>query len=371
MKRFFNLLLIASFALITSSVMAKDTKLIGPTKTTFGWAVYSDKETDTKLETVKALKGEEALQLNYEFDECEWIAIVREVTFGLNIMEGIKFKFKGTGSVLNLQVKVADANGNVFGYRMLTGTKAPDWETVVIPRKDFEYFYGGDGKINWNALTKFEVTMDKGEPAGKYQLSTKMPGKLAIANVKIVPASKLIAPGSLRVGDKQKDGTYLIDPMATKGWAGYADQDGECELKDVKVFSKSKKSKRTISALKANYSFGKDGAWIAIVKETRLDLSKMKLGMFYYKGTGGDHKLVFKLVDDKERVFGYTLNSSTNVKNWKKVAIPVNQMKYLYGGPGESKANLSKIKKIEFTLEKKDTTTPTGVLYLRWLKYTI
>jgi hypothetical protein len=365
MKKIFNLLLVAGFVLMQASVMAAaNGKLIGPTKTTFGWAVYTDKDTSTKLDTTS--HGQ--LVLNYKFDDCEWIALVREETFGLTAMDGIKFHFKATGSVLNFEFKVTDSKGNVFGYRILSGTHAPKWATVVIPRKAFEYFYGGDGKIDWSSLVKFELTMDKGEPAGNYVLNTKKPGKLEISDVQIVTAANVVAPGSLRIGKKQRDGSYEIDPMTGEGWSGYADQDGECKVKGVKIFVKGKR-KVSINALKANYTFSKDGMWVAITKEIMIDLNKMKLVMFHYKGNGGEQKLVFKLVDDRGRVFGYDIDTSVDMKKWKKVIIPVHKMKYLYGGPGAGAPNWSYVKKIEFTIEKKDASKPSGTLYLSALKY--
>ncbi len=370
MKRVLNVLMAVCFLGLTGMAMAKGgTKVIDPTKTTFGWAVYTDKETTTKLDVVKGVDHQSALRLSYTFGDCEWIALVKETTFSMETGDAIKFNYKGTGAVLNLKVKVSDGKGTVFGFDILTGTKAPKWQTVVIPKNDFNYLYGGDGKIDWNALVKFEVTLDDSAPMGSYVINKDKPGILEISNIRIVKSFKAVVPGSRSMGKRLSDGSYLLDPLVSPDdWASYADQDGKCDLSTVKMISNAK-TKRSIKALKAVYNFGKDGVWVAIVKMVNLDLSKMKMVEFYYRGTGGANSLQFKLTDGKERVYGYTLNETTARKSWKKVIIPEKSLKYLYGGPAEAPIDLSDIKKIEFTIEKKDAATPGGTLYLRLLKY--
>jgi hypothetical protein len=142
--------------------------------------------------------------------------------------------------------------------------------------------------------------------------------------------------------------------------------DGTCTLSDESV-ADDKGTPRDV--MKAVYSFGKEGAWVAILKKVKLDLSALQQLEFSFKGTGGAHTLIVKVMDSKDRVYGYTVNETTAQAKWKKVVVPAAMLKYLYGGPGEAPITINDIVKVEFTIEKKDASNPAGTLFLSWLAY--
>jgi len=371
-------IILVSFSSV--ALAGNNKKIVAETKTTFGWQVLTDKDSETKLKVVAGPGKKKAIQLNFKFGDSVWIAVVKEISIALAKNEGIKFTYTGSGASVNVKIKLFDSGGTVFSYTLPRGTAVPVWQEIIIPRSCFEYLWGGKGaeSMNWNNITKFEITLDVNVlPDVSYVIDKSKPGKVAFSDIHIVKIdatkSKIIKK-TLRTsknkkktkGKKIKSG-YLIDAMnSKKGWTTLSDQDGSCRLSTTRVIINKRKS---AEALKAEFDFGNGGIWNAILKPTNLDLSSMRFIRFRYKGTGGSHKLIFKLMDANERVFGYALNSTTNTKGWKSVIIPKNALQYLYGGNGAGDLNYSSIKKIEFTIEKKDENISTGILYLRWLAY--
>jgi hypothetical protein len=359
---------------LANTASARRARVFDDTKTTFGWKIYSDKQAETKLEVVPGYKKARAIQMGYKFNDSAWIALVKEKSVALEKNEGIEWAYNGSGAVVNLRLKLQDMKGVVFGYTVPTGTEVKDWKKIVIPRSKFVYLWGGEGagSMNWNSIKKMEITLDVDKiQDAKYVLTKHKPGTLAISKIRIVKVSSYVS-SPISLGEKKKTsgkkvkGGYLIDSLtSTKEWSSASDQDGKCQLSSSRVVV----GKKTIKSLKAEYDFGKKGAWNAIIKSTNFNLSKMKFIRFWYKGKGGEHKLVFKIVDKEGKIFGYTIETATNINKWQSVIAAKEDMQYLYGGAGPGELDLANIKKIEFTIEKKDQKSTKGIIHFRWLMY--
>ncbi len=353
-------------------------RIIDKTNTTFGWEILNDKPPVPTLEVISGPKSKtKALKVNYHLKEGVWVALVRNTKIKLGANEGIRFQFKGSGGTANCRLKFSDAMGTIFGYTLPSGSRSSTWKKVVVPRSGFTYLWGGKGAqhMNWNEITKLEITLDSDEIADMaYTVNTKKPGMTAFYKFEVVNTKgmKLPDPVDIKVSrppvklKKSRRGTYLIHALKnTKGWKTMSDEDGKCTLSSNVVIL----GKKTTQAVKANFNFGEKGVWNAVILSKPLNLSKMQMIKFMFKGKGGKHKMHFKLVDGKNTVFGYELKQSTNSKKWMTVVIPKKSLKYLYGGSGSGKINWSDIQKLEFTLDKNDDEKTTGSVFLRRLQY--
>lgn len=369
------LFIIAIFAVSNISLAAGD-KMIAETKTTFGWKTATDQAAEFKLVVVPGpKKASKAIGMSYEFKDSIWIALVKQTTFSLAPNEGIFFQHKGTGAMVNMIVKVSDSKGTTFGYTLPGGTAVSGWQKTFIARSGFIYLWGGSGagSMSWDSLAKFEITLDANiNPDMSYAVDKTKPGKIAVANIKVVKAGtvKTSMPKSASVqkktkGKKTKSGYMIDDLQSTKGWNGLADQDGSCLLSSIKATV----GKKSFKVMKVSFDFGSKGGWNAIIKPMNLDLSKVEFITFRYKGKGGSHRLVLKLTDKGKQVYGYPVSTPTKVGKWKKVVVPRKSLQYFYGGSNSGALDFANIRKIEFTLEKEEGSDSRGSLYLRELMY--
>jgi hypothetical protein len=374
MKRNILSLALCVSVLAFANSAAGKARVFDNTKTTFEWKIYSDKQAETKLEVVPGYKKARAIQMDYKFNDSAWIALVKEKSMALAKNEGMELAYNCSGAVVNLKIKLEDTKGVVYGYTFPTGTEVQAWKKVVIPRSHFVYLWGGDGTgaMKWGSIKKLEITLDVDAlPDAKYTLTKHKPGILAISKIRIVgtfgkKSARLSLGEKQKTGGKKVEGGYLLDSMtSTKAWKCFSDKGGKCQLSSPRVIV----GKKTIKSLKAEFDFGTKGAWNAIIKTTNFNLTKMKFIRFWYKGQGGEHKLIFKLIDKENRIFGYTIKTATNTEKWQSVIIAKEDMQYLYGGEGAGAPDFANIKKIELTIEKKDIKNTKGTINFRWLMY--
>ncbi len=367
--------IVAIFA-ISNMSLAAGNRMIAETKTTFGWKTATDQAAEFKLAIVPGPKKlDKAIGMSYEFKDSVWIALVKQATFSLAPNEGVFFRYKGTGAMVNMIVKVFDSKGTAFGYTLPGGTAVSTWQKVFIARSDFAYLWGGSGagSMSWDSLAKFEITLDANINSDMtYAVDTTKPGKIALADIKVVKAGtvKTSIPKSASVQEKSKGkrtkSGYMIDDLqSTKGWNGLADQDGSCLLSSVKATV----GKKSFKVMKVSFDFGSKGSWEAVIKPTNLDLSKMEFLSFRYKGKGGSHRLVLKLMDKGKQVYGYPVSTPTKAEKWTKVVVPKKSLQYFYGGSNSGALDFANIRKIEFTIEKEESSDSRGSLYLRELMY--
>jgi hypothetical protein len=164
-------------------------KVISEVKTTFGWNTMTDQTGTRELKLVEGpTKDVKGLQMSYEFKDSLWIAINREISFALGPDDSITFSYDGSGASLNLWVKIFDSTGNAAGYVIPTGSVTQGWQTVSVPRGAFEYLWGPSPSktVNFEKLTKFELTLDVAERSGSsYSINKEEPGKIAFSNITI------------------------------------------------------------------------------------------------------------------------------------------------------------------------------------------
>ena len=115
-----------------------------------GWQNYGCDEdkgvTTTSLDTVSGQDGK-ALQLTYKFtrgDIDDWTVMERD--WGRNIAgsDSLRFKYKGTGSDNNLELRVMDKNGTIFSKKIYKVTNTGgEWKTATIPYEELSLHKSG------------------------------------------------------------------------------------------------------------------------------------------------------------------------------------------------------------------------------------
>lgn len=369
MKILMKFAMVAIVVLISTLGVAQDAVILDATDTTSQWYVSSDKDAMSKLDIVFTDQNK-GIRLGYTMNNSNWIALVKDDNFSIDKDAALEFRYETTGAILNFSVQLVDKNGNKYGFDFPAGSAPQSWNTVVIPRNSMSYFGGGDGNFDWSAVSRMVFILDAGPSAGEYIVDKSKPGNLSISMIQLVKNTTLNVPGKLIAktkGEKIKSGGFLIDAMgkATR-WGVGSDKDGLVSLSVQKVPAEKGASR---NVLKVDYNFGKEGGWVAIYRKIRLDLSYMKQLEFSYKGMGGANNLVVKLIDNTNRVYGFTVDGTTAQQQWQKITVPSRKLQYLYGGGGEAPIALDEINQVQFVIERRAEAKPEGFILLSGLSY--
>jgi hypothetical protein len=83
------------------------------------WVVQTDEGASLSTSTVTGLTGN-AIQLDYDIDSGEWVAINREDFANVDISSGdaIRFYHKGAGDTNHVKFQISDVDGDVFERKL-------------------------------------------------------------------------------------------------------------------------------------------------------------------------------------------------------------------------------------------------------------
>jgi len=142
-----------------------------------GWEKFGlDEDKGVTATSLNSVSGEDgrALELTYRFrrgSADDWVVMERD--WGKNIAESdsFLFRYKGTGSVNNLELRVMDKNETIFSKKIFGVTNTDDeWKTATIPYEELSLLtsgtYSGGGAANSLDLRKVEAisfVLGKGE----------------------------------------------------------------------------------------------------------------------------------------------------------------------------------------------------------------
>jgi hypothetical protein len=147
-----------------------------------GWANYQDKANTVKLSTVPGLYGN-ALKMEYSFIDGTWIALVKDQFLNLNTADYLQFRFKSTGPVNHLSLRLSDMKDwqNVSVtyardfYNLVGAT--PDWVTLRVHPQDLYFLSSVDPakrmSLNITQISKiaFRIIRKNNAPSGQVLLS--------------------------------------------------------------------------------------------------------------------------------------------------------------------------------------------------------
>ncbi len=103
----------------------------------------------------------------------------------------------------------------------------------------------------------------------------------------------------------------------------------------------------TWKALVMNYNLT-GGNWVSFVKKIPAGMQGMKTLVFYYRGQG-KYNLEIKVQDGEGATFGLKIIGGSEVPKWKKLVIPIGELKYLWGGTAQT-LNPANIRQFEIAV---------------------
>jgi hypothetical protein len=265
------------------------------------WKLYKDK--GAELEVSSSKDGTvPVLKINYNLGTKEWVAVERPVSLNLNDSSVVKFKVLALGNKNYLEIKFVDKDGSVFGNKMILSTEG--WQNVVVNLADFEYWWGGDDKLDDVVKIGFAISKKTGGQ-----------GIVEISDLEIVQGAKktrkLLPPD------------VLDDFETNKRWMIFTSENAQLVLKNLPGKERN--------SLVAEYDLGKEeGRWVAFEKRYKLDLLENNMISFWVKSEGENNTLEFKIIDVDGSVFGKKFEDLSN--QWKEIKIPMNDLEYWWAG---------------------------------------
>ena len=124
------------------------------------WGLKKDSGIKLNLRLLKGKKGK-CYRLDYDFGDGQWFQIIKDVKKDFSGMDTIEFYYKGGDAVNNLELKIEDVDGSIYGYRMDGASNVPDWEKIIIPFRDLIYFWGGDQKLNLRNIKNISIAVSR------------------------------------------------------------------------------------------------------------------------------------------------------------------------------------------------------------------
>jgi hypothetical protein len=105
-----------------------------------GWSAGHDTPSTVKLRIVPGKQGK-ALGIDYDLASGKWVTM--EKTFPLDILKNdiLSFWVKAASEGCQLEFKVVNSDGGVFGKRF--GNLTDSWQLIEVPINELEHWWGG------------------------------------------------------------------------------------------------------------------------------------------------------------------------------------------------------------------------------------
>lgn len=351
-----------------------ETVLLDNTDNTEGWMVFNDAAASGSVKVTsgpnRAWKG---LEFSYNLSGGNWVAFIKKIPAGMERMQALIFYYRGDGDY-NLEVKVQETGGAVFGIKIPGGADVEKWMKLVIPIDKLEYLWGGNTRtLDPQNIRQFEIAVSS-EGKGS-------PGKMMISNIRysMKPMQASLPKGKAPVKAEESTvstaafrGIGNVDIGQLSTWAKYADKGAAITTAIIDGPSSGEK------ALDVQYSWGKraisgvqeeTGVWVAVVKQINMDLSEMRNLTFMYKGSGAAANLEVKVVDPFGVRYGRIYPSGSLSSQWRTITIPRSDFKYMWGGDGTGKFDWSHVKNLEVSLSRTVDPRDSGMIQLSNFKF--
>lgn len=131
---------------------------------TADWKKMTEEGASVEIMTAQG-KFSSAIKMVYRFGALKgvWVQIEKAYYQNLSTFNALSFWVKGSGTRANLQLKIEDMDGSVFGIIFEDIGMVRDWQKITVDFENLKYFWGGDNKMNWQTVKKIAFTITKSQ----------------------------------------------------------------------------------------------------------------------------------------------------------------------------------------------------------------
>ena len=249
------------------------------------WLVQTDRGASLSTSAVTGLTGN-AIQLDYDIDSGEWVAIKREdfANVDISLGDAIRFYYKGTGDSNHIKFQINDTDGDVFERKLANLSNISTWTQAILTFDSLSHWEGtGNGTLDRGNISKIGFAVNVSEGGS---------GKVAIDRFE---SYQLNTPSVSLLLDNFNCGT---PPNDLGGNAGAMSPSGNY---DPSITYDSGNAKEGVYALSITYDFP-SGQWSGYwdfmrSDESGYDLSGYQNLKFWIKGATGDEKFKVEIAD--------------------------------------------------------------------------
>lgn len=281
---------------------------------TADWAPSSHEGTEIAAEAAPGVQGS-ALKVKYDLKTTgQWVQISKGFDIAGIRGKAFDFQLKGTGASNNLEIKLVDADGSVFGHKLMGVTSQGSWKRFRIKDQDFAYWWGGDKVLNGVREIFFAISADAGG-AGEVTLDE-------LLLVQLQPAAPQSAASGSGGGASTAAG--VIDDGADPAvWTT-----GKGDGSDCTVTSDGSEGKTSVAF---KYTIPPN-QWASMRKNARMTLAATDVLLLSVKMTGDPNKLEFKVIDQDDSTFAKIFEGISTTSGWLNIRVPVSELQYMWGG---------------------------------------
>jgi len=129
-----------------------------------GWETDHEQGSKVKLISV-AGKKRKALGIVYDLSEGSWVQVYKNFRVELKEDSVFQFYLKWTGKLNNLEFKLTDADGSVFGKKLELENER-QWQLVKVPVSRLTYWWGGDEELDMKHVKKLWFAVSRLQGGG-------------------------------------------------------------------------------------------------------------------------------------------------------------------------------------------------------------
>jgi hypothetical protein len=241
----------------------------------------------------------------------------------------VDFQYKGTGASNNLEIKLVDADGSVYGHKLMAATNQAQWKRVRLKESDFTYWWGGDKNLDGVKEVFFAISAGDGG-AGEITVDELLLVQLPSSAAAPKPESGLALAASATIDEGGR----------ASDWSAAQGDGANCSLS-----SGSGMSGRNAVTLK--YSIP-EGQWASMRKSARVPLTSSDTLLVSLKMEGAPNNLEFKVIDRDDSTFAKVFEGLSGKDGWHKITIPVSELQYMWGG--DNKLDMNNIEFVELAV---------------------
>lgn len=319
------------------------------------WTLDKDQNVSAVLKIVPGEK-DKAFRVDYNMDSGNWFEIRKDIDVDLTDMEALEFYYKGGNAVNNIEVKIRDKDGTIYGVILEGASNIPDWKKVQLDFSRFKYMWGGDEKLDLTQIKSISFAIARGRGGKGYILFDDLKIKVKKSLMEYIYTS------SVTIDDFEKVNLPSV-------YLALKEDDSVININSSRLFVKTGDY-----SMELTYQLSTDKSIPSKVSamyqaDKTLDWNNVKRVNIWVKGDGSGNIFRINLYDLDGDVYSYEDRTVLFSSKWEKISIPLSRFKVpswhsLKGDRSKLRKKIRTIGKFEFAVVGRTIEDSDGKIYL-------
>ncbi|MEW5694038.1 MAG: CIA30 family protein, partial [Candidatus Hydrogenedentota bacterium] len=331
----------------------KEFKILDDMSQRSRWRLIGAEGTSRNIRKTTGVVGD-AIEFDYSLEVGDWVQIEKDLTDDFSSLDEIKIRYKGVGSKNNIEIKLVDADGSNFGVKYEEATATDDWVIEKIPFNEFQYWWGGDNKLDLTQLKLFCIAISKKDGGS---------GKVVFDDIEYSEKPKVtLTERPLGTNKVLIDGFERVNPNTI-----YRVFEGD--LSDLDLRSDRDVQEGDYSMI-MDYTLTTErgsATWVtaSATPQKPLDWSRVEKIRIWIKGDGTRNSFQFSSIDADGEIWGKTFEYALINKEWRMFEIELDKLNLLQESTKINNIfNKEKIKRLDLTIIGETNEATSGIVWI-------